>query len=99
MSISRIVGTRLKRKIRLLAQNPAYSASFLAFLKFSGFEIVGMHGAGGFSLVDETSMVLDDSAASDVSMGVQTLEIIADIARPAAIFGWRLREDFSPGTD
>ncbi|KAI0173455.1 hypothetical protein GGR52DRAFT_387993 [Hypoxylon sp. FL1284] len=67
------------RHVELYAQDPAYSAADRAALQAFGFEVVGQHGAGGFALVDDNSLVITCHPSAPVT------QILADIARPAAI--------------
>ncbi|EHK96003.1 hypothetical protein M7I_8316 [Glarea lozoyensis 74030] len=66
-------------KLRLLTQDPQYSAETKLLLQELGFEVVGDHGAGGFAELDDESVVFSAFAKAPVN------QIIADIARPVAI--------------
>ncbi|KAI1175711.1 hypothetical protein F4777DRAFT_588349 [Nemania sp. FL0916] len=65
--------------IRLLTQDPAYSNETEDFLRKIGFEVVGKHGAGGFAELDDECIVFSAFAPAPLK------QIIADLARPAAI--------------
>lgn len=65
--------------IRLLAQDPSYTVHSRGILEENGFEIVGQFGAGGFSEVDEESIVFSPFPNAPVK------QILADIARPALV--------------
>jgi hypothetical protein len=65
--------------IRLLAQDPDYTVQSERILVENGFEIVGQFGAGGFSEIDEESIVFSPFASAPVK------QILADTARPALV--------------
>ncbi|SPO07514.1 uncharacterized protein DNG_10208 [Cephalotrichum gorgonifer] len=64
---------------RVLSQDPQYTDDSKRFLRTEGFEIVGNFGAGGFAEVDDETIVFS------VWTGAPVKQIIADIARPAAV--------------
>jgi hypothetical protein len=65
--------------VRLLTQDPKYSNETKDMLVEIGFEVVGDYGAGGFAELDDESIVFSAFANAPVK------QIIADLARPAAI--------------
>jgi hypothetical protein len=65
--------------VRLLTQDPRYTDDTKEFLRDIGFEIVGEYGAGGFAELDNESIVFSPFTSAPVN------QIIADLARPAAI--------------
>ncbi|KAH7324791.1 hypothetical protein B0I35DRAFT_424977 [Stachybotrys elegans] len=65
--------------IAVLAQDPAYTDDDRQFLDEIGIQVVGMHGAMGFVHVDDQSIVM--SCSPDICVK----QVIADIARPAAV--------------
>jgi hypothetical protein len=65
--------------VRLLTQDPAYSTETKVILQEIGFEVVGEYGASGFADLDDETIVFSAFAAAPVK------QIIADLARPAAI--------------
>ena len=65
--------------LRLLTQDPDYSNETKDMLQKMGFEVVGEYGAGGFAELDENSVVFSAFTKAPVK------QIIADLARPAAI--------------
>lgn len=65
--------------LRLLTQDPGYSDETRDLLREIGFEVVGEHGAGGFTELDDESVVFSAFAAAPAK------QIIADLARPVAI--------------
>lgn len=65
--------------VRLLTQDPDYSDETKHMLLEIGFEVVGEHGAGGFAELDDESVVFSPFPSVPVK------QIIADLARPAAI--------------
>ncbi|CZT51320.1 uncharacterized protein RSE6_12448 [Rhynchosporium secalis] len=68
-----------KNRIRLLAQDPDYTMQSQKILEEYGFEIVGKFGAGGFSEINEESIVFSPFVSAPVK------QILADIARPALV--------------
>lgn len=66
-------------RVKLLTQDPAYSTETKEMLQEVGFKVVGEHGAGGFADLDDESIVFSPFVAAPVK------QIIADLARPAAI--------------
>lgn len=66
-------------RVKLLTQDPAYSTETKDMLQEIGFKVVGEHGAGGFADLDDETIVFSAFAATPVK------QIIADLARPAAI--------------
>ncbi|KAI0858078.1 hypothetical protein F4860DRAFT_327435 [Xylaria cubensis] len=77
--IARSYKTAEDSGIRLLTQDPNYSDETKDILQKIGFEVVGEYGAGGFAELDHESIVFSAFAAAPVK------QIIADLARPAAI--------------
>lgn len=67
------------KAVRLVSQDPRYSDDAKAFLSAKGFEIIGNFGAGGFAEVDDKTVVFSAWTNAPVK------QIIADIARPAAL--------------
>ncbi len=65
--------------VRLLTQDPGYSDKTKDLLQEIGFEVIGEYGAGGFAELDNESIVFSAFASVPVK------QIIADLARPAAI--------------
>ncbi|KAI1420763.1 hypothetical protein F5Y12DRAFT_92415 [Xylaria sp. FL1777] len=65
--------------VRLLTQDPNYSDETKNLLQEIGFEVAGEYGAGGFAELDHESIVFSAFTAAPVK------QIIADLARPAAI--------------
>jgi hypothetical protein len=66
-------------KLRILTQDPQYSAETKVLLQEFGFEVVGDHGAGGFAELDDECVVFSAFAKAPVN------QIVADLARPVAI--------------
>ena len=65
--------------VKLLTQDPGYSNKTKDILQKMGFEVIGEYGAGGFAELDENSVVFSAFTKAPVK------QIIADLARPAAI--------------
>ncbi|KAI0434576.1 hypothetical protein F5Y09DRAFT_235429 [Xylaria sp. FL1042] len=65
--------------VRLLTQDPGYTAESKDMVRKLGFEVVGEHGAGGFAELDDEAVVFSPFTAAPVK------QIIADLARPVAI--------------
>lgn len=65
--------------VKLLTQDPGYSNETKDILQKMGFEVIGEYGAGGFAELDENSVVFSVFTKAPVK------QIIADLARPAAI--------------
>ncbi|TRX98428.1 hypothetical protein FHL15_000502 [Xylaria flabelliformis] len=65
--------------VRLLTQDPNYSAERKETLQKVGWEVVREHGAGGFAELDDESIVFSPFTSAPVK------QIIADLARPVAI--------------
>lgn len=65
--------------VNVYAQDPAYDAMDNAFLEKRGIAPVGEHGAGGFSLIDDESVVFT------CCVSVPVWQIMADIGRPVMI--------------
>ncbi|PNH44497.1 hypothetical protein VD0004_g3162 [Verticillium dahliae] len=65
--------------VRLLTQDPKYTAEARAILEDVGFEVVGAFGAGGFAEIDEETVVISIYTAAPVK------QIVADMPRPISI--------------
>ncbi|KAG7141002.1 hypothetical protein HYQ45_002383 [Verticillium longisporum] len=65
--------------VRLLTQDPKYTAEARAILEDVGFEVVGAFGAGGFAEIDEETVVISNYTAAPVK------QIVADMPRPISI--------------
>jgi hypothetical protein len=82
LTIANVIRSCVKqgdKKLRILTQDPQYSAKTKVLLQELGFEVVGDHGAGGFAELDNESIVFSAFAKAPVN------QIIADLARPIAI--------------
>jgi hypothetical protein len=66
------------RGIRLLTQDPGYCDETKDLIKDLGFEVEGGYGAGGFTEVDDETVVFSPFPRAPVK------QIIADLARPLA---------------
>ena len=65
--------------VRLIAQDPFYSPQANQILGDAGFEVVGEFGARAFAEVDDNSIVFT------AYINAPATQIVADLARPAAI--------------
>lgn len=80
LTMARVLGKRYgKDTLPVLLQDPYYNPIEKTLLTNLGFEIVGGHGALGFTLVDDASLVFT------VAPDVPVRQIIADIATPAVM--------------
>lgn len=66
-------------RVRLLTQDPGYSDKTKELLQEIGFEVVGEYGSGGFAELDNECIAFSAFASMPFK------QIIADLARPAAI--------------
>ncbi|KAI2610000.1 uncharacterized protein GGS25DRAFT_487064 [Hypoxylon fragiforme] len=66
-------------KFEAFAQDPAYSKTSKELLEAYDIQVIGEHGAGGFALIDDESIVYCRYPKVPMS------QIIADLARPAII--------------
>ncbi|KAI0888081.1 uncharacterized protein GGS22DRAFT_93139 [Annulohypoxylon maeteangense] len=81
LSIAAKIRSETGDDVEIFAQDPAYSETSKALLEDIGIQVVGEHGAGGFSKIDYDSVVFFCYPAAPVR------QIIADLARPAMIIG------------
>lgn len=65
--------------VQVFSQDPQYTDDTKRLLRTEGFEIIGDFGAGGFGEVDDETIVFSAWTNAPVK------QIVADIARPAAI--------------
>ncbi|KAI1452802.1 hypothetical protein F4805DRAFT_446146 [Annulohypoxylon moriforme] len=68
--------------IDIYVQDPDYSPICKEVLTKFGFQVIDCHGALGFTMIDESTVVLNHNAPIPIR------EIVADIARPAAMY-WK----------
>ncbi|KAI2780094.1 hypothetical protein F4815DRAFT_159459 [Daldinia loculata] len=71
---------RFGRRIQIFAQDVHYTPDCAAVLFRKGFSVVGRHGASGLAEIDDMTFVF--APPSDFCLK----EIVADIAKPAAMF-------------
>ncbi|KAI4871196.1 hypothetical protein F4820DRAFT_463375 [Hypoxylon rubiginosum] len=67
--------------VKVFVQDPAYSKADKALLKSVGITVVGECGAGGFSMIDDETVVFSCCPSVPVA------QIVADVGRPAMIIG------------
>ncbi|KAK6953501.1 hypothetical protein Daesc_005806 [Daldinia eschscholtzii] len=77
-----VLYSRFGRQIQILAQDVNYSPDCAAFLFKKGFSIVGPYGAGGLAEIDDKTFVFSPNPDFCAK------EVVADIARPAAML-WK----------
>jgi hypothetical protein len=68
-----------KGPLKVYTQDPAYTDSEKQVLRDVGIEVVGGSGALGFTYVDSDTLVFS------ISPNIPVRQIVADIARPAAM--------------
>ncbi|KAH9901896.1 hypothetical protein F4778DRAFT_738052 [Xylariomycetidae sp. FL2044] len=85
-TIASVLCERLGRAgpLPVVLQEPAYTELAKRLLRDRGFEVVGGHGLLGFAAVDE------DTVVCSCACNVPVRQIVADIARPAAMLWDRI---------
>ncbi|KAI1208189.1 uncharacterized protein F4807DRAFT_461915 [Annulohypoxylon truncatum] len=81
LTIAAAFRAKTPNNMEIFAQDPAYSQASKTLLESLGVRVVGEHGAGGFSKIDQESVVFFCYPAAPVR------QIIADLGRPALIIG------------
>lgn len=80
LTMAAVLGGRLGTgPLPVLAQNPAYSPMAKRLLADEGIEVVGGHGSLAFTHVD------DDTLVFSCNPNIPVKQVVADIARPAAM--------------
>ncbi|KAI0888221.1 uncharacterized protein GGS22DRAFT_155359 [Annulohypoxylon maeteangense] len=69
-------------RIGIYLQDPGYTSACKEALSLMGFQVIGGHGAHGFTMINEHTFVMSHNAPIPIR------EIVADIARPAAMY-WK----------
>ncbi|KAI0121896.1 hypothetical protein F4814DRAFT_445846 [Daldinia grandis] len=80
VTVAKTLFKRFGRQIQIFAQDVNYTPDCAAVLFRKGFSIVGRYGAGGLAEIDDKTFVF--APPSDLCVK----EIVADIAKPAAMF-------------
>ncbi|KAF3059638.1 hypothetical protein GL218_04859 [Daldinia childiae] len=80
VTVAEILFKRFGRQIQIFAQDVNYTPNCAAVLFKNGFSVVGQYGAGGLAEIDDKTFVF--APPSDFCLK----EIVADIAKPAAMF-------------
>ncbi|KAI1410445.1 hypothetical protein F5Y13DRAFT_192306 [Hypoxylon sp. FL1857] len=81
LTIATAARAGMGENVELFIQDPAYTQKGKKVLEKAGFTIVGDHGAGGLSKID------DNSAVFCCCGTLPMRQLIADLARPAIIVG------------
>ncbi|OTA89254.1 hypothetical protein M434DRAFT_110692 [Hypoxylon sp. CO27-5] len=81
LTVAAVAGAATGEEVEVFAQDPAYRRACKNVLEKNGFSVIGEHGAGGLSKID------DNSAVFYCNAGFPVTQIIADIGRPALIIG------------
>ncbi|KAI1654346.1 hypothetical protein F4813DRAFT_399067 [Daldinia decipiens] len=80
VTVAEVLFKRFGRQIQILAQDVHYTPDCAAILFRKGFSVVGRYGAGGFAEIDDKTFVFAPPSIFCLK------EIVADIAKPAAMF-------------
>ncbi|KAI1385824.1 uncharacterized protein F4822DRAFT_445708 [Hypoxylon trugodes] len=80
LTIVECLHKRFGTMIQLFAQDTTYCDHCTKVLFQKGFSVIGLHGASGFTVIDENTLVFAPGPTFCVK------EVIADIAKPAAMF-------------
>lgn len=81
LTVASVAGAETGEDVEVFTQEPWYRPTCKNVLEKNGFSVIGEHGAGGLSKIDENSAVFSCCPAFPIT------QIIADIARPALIIG------------
>ncbi|KAI1777199.1 hypothetical protein F4818DRAFT_457133 [Hypoxylon cercidicola] len=79
--------------VKLFVQDPNYNKASKTVLESAGITIVGECGAGGFSMIDDETLVFFCCPSAPV------MQIVADVGRPAMIIADGDRSDVINGID
>ncbi|KAI9162974.1 hypothetical protein HJFPF1_04569 [Paramyrothecium foliicola] len=87
LTLAKVLGERQNcPPLRVVAQDPAYTTVGKQILRDEGFEVVEGYGSLAFTFVDEESVVIS------CHPNIPVKQIVADIARPAAMVWNRVTE-------